>query len=115
MQKPRPMDRLLCGDVGYGKTEVGIRADFKAVMDGKQVAFLVTTTILAQQHFETIIERFQSYPVEVRLLSRFRTRKEQQETIKDVKRGIVDIVIGTHRLLSKDVEIGRASRRERRK
>src|SRR5690625_1429742 len=103
MQKPRPMDRLLCGDVGYGKTEVAIRAAFKAVMDGKQVAFLVPTTILAQQHFETIIERFQSYPVEVRLLSRFRTRKEQQETIKDVKRGIVDIVIGTHRLLSKDV------------
>lgn len=103
MQKPRPMDRLLCGDVGYGKTEVAIRAAFKAVMDGKQVAFLVPTTILAQQHFETIIERFQSYPVEVRLLSRFRTRKEQQETIKDIKRGIVDIVIGTHRLLSKDV------------
>lgn len=103
MQKPRPMDRLLCGDVGYGKTEVAIRAAFKAIMEGKQVAFLVPTTILAQQHYETIIERFQDYPIEVRLLSRFRTRKEQQETIKGLKNGIVDIVIGTHRILSKDV------------
>lgn len=103
MQKARPMDRLLCGDVGYGKTEVAIRAAFKAVMEGKQVAFLVPTTILAQQHFETIIERFHDYPIEVRLLSRFRTQKEQKETIKGLKDGIVDLVIGTHRLLSKDV------------
>src|SRR5699024_8721932 len=104
MQKPYPMDRLLCGDVGYGKTEVAIRAAFKAVMDNKQVAILVPTTILAQQHYETLLERFQDYPVEIRLLSRFRTRKEQQQTLKDLKAGIVDIVIGTHRLLSKDIE-----------
>ncbi|MBU5595546.1 transcription-repair coupling factor [Amphibacillus sp. MSJ-3] len=103
MQKPRPMDRLLCGDVGYGKTEVAIRAAFKAVLEGKQVAFLVPTTILAQQHYETILERFQDYPVEVRLLSRFRTRKQQESTLKALKEGVVDIVIGTHRLLSKDV------------
>src|SRR5690606_12472411 len=104
MERDRPMDRLLCGDVGYGKTEVAIRAAFKAVMDGKQVAVLVPTTILAQQHYETFRERFADFPVEIRVLSRFRTRKEQRETIKGLKDHTVDIVIGTHRLLSKDVQ-----------
>ncbi len=105
MERERPMDRLLCGDVGYGKTEeVAIRAAFKAIMDGKQVAFLVPTTILAQQHFETVKERFQDYPINISLLSRFRTRKQQTETSKGLKNGTVDIVIGTHRLLSKDIQ-----------
>lgn len=104
MESIKPMDRLLCGDVGYGKTEVAIRAAFKAIADGKQVAFLVPTTILAQQHYETVIERFQDYPIEVGVLSRFRTKKQQTETLKGLKNGTVDIVIGTHRLLSKDVE-----------
>lgn len=103
MEKERPMDRLVCGDVGYGKTEVAIRAAFKAVMDGKQVAFLVPTTILAQQHYETLQERFQDQAVTIGLLSRFRTRKQQNETLKSLKDGTVDIVVGTHRLLSKDV------------
>ncbi|WP_458415252.1 transcription-repair coupling factor [Schinkia sp. CFF1] len=103
MESERPMDRLLCGDVGYGKTEVAIRAVFKAVMDGKQVAFLVPTTILAQQHYETIRERFQGFPIEVGLLSRFRTKKQQAETIKGLKNGTVDVVVGTHRILSKDI------------
>lgn len=103
MERPRPMDRLLCGDVGYGKTEVAIRAAFKAITDGKQVAFLVPTTILAQQHFETLRERFQDYPINIGLLSRFRTKKEQTETIKGLKAGTIDIVVGTHRLLSKDI------------
>jgi len=104
MERERPMDRLLCGDVGYGKTEVAIRAAFKAIMDGKQVAFLVPTTILAQQHYETMKERFQDYPVSVGLLSRFRTKKQQTETTKGLKNGTVDIVVGTHRILSKDVQ-----------
>jgi transcription-repair coupling factor (superfamily II helicase) len=103
MEKSRPMDRLLCGDVGYGKTEVAIRAAFKAIADGKQVAILVPTTILAQQHYETIRERFQDYPINIGLLSRFRSKKQQTETIKGLKAGTVDIAIGTHRLLSKDV------------
>ncbi|WP_160725674.1 transcription-repair coupling factor [Bacillus sp. USDA818B3_A] len=103
MERPRPMDRLLCGDVGYGKTEVAIRAAFKAIADGKQVAFLVPTTILAQQHFETLRERFQDYPINIGLLSRFRTKKQQTETMKGLKAGTVDIVVGTHRLLSKDI------------
>jgi transcription-repair coupling factor (superfamily II helicase) len=103
MEKSRPMDRLLCGDVGYGKTEVAIRAAFKAVMDGKQVAILVPTTILAQQHFETFRERFNEYPVEIEVMSRFRSKKDQNQTVKKLKDGLVDIVIGTHRLLSKDV------------
>ncbi|MBS4221089.1 transcription-repair coupling factor [Bacillus sp. FJAT-49711] len=103
MEKERPMDRLLCGDVGYGKTEVAIRAAFKAIMDGKQVAILVPTTILAQQHFETIKERFQEYPINIGLLSRFRSKKQQTETAKGLKNGTVDIVVGTHRLLSKDI------------
>ncbi|WP_107728483.1 transcription-repair coupling factor [Desmospora activa] len=104
MESVQPMDRLLCGDVGYGKTEVAIRAAFKATMDGKQVAVLVPTTILAQQHYETFRERFAGFPVEIRVLSRFRSRKEQKETIKGINEGTVDIVIGTHRLLSKDVQ-----------
>jgi transcription-repair coupling factor (superfamily II helicase) len=103
MESERPMDRLLCGDVGYGKTEVALRAAFKAIMDGKQVAFLVPTTILAQQHYETVRERFQGYPINVGLLNRFRTKKQQTETIKGLKDGTIDMVIGTHRLLSKDV------------
>ena len=82
MERARPMDRLLCGDVGYGKTEVAVRAAFKAVMDGKQVAFLVPTTILAQQHYETLLERMQDFPVEIQLVSRFRTAKEIRETKK---------------------------------
>nr|WP_106782163.1 transcription-repair coupling factor [Lysinibacillus timonensis] len=103
MERERPMDRLVCGDVGYGKTEVAIRAAFKAIMDGKQVAFLVPTTILAQQHYESIIERFEEYAINVGLLSRFRTKKQQAETLKGLKEGTVDMVIGTHRILSKDV------------
>ncbi|WP_404348721.1 transcription-repair coupling factor [Sutcliffiella horikoshii] len=104
MEKTRPMDRLLCGDVGYGKTEVAIRAAFKAITDGKQVAILVPTTILAQQHYETIRERFQDYPINIGLLSRFRSRKQQTETMKGLGNGTVDIVVGTHRLLSKDIK-----------
>lgn len=103
MERERPMDRLLCGDVGYGKTEVAIRAAFKAIMDGKQVAILVPTTILAQQHYATIRERFMDFPINVGVLSRFQTKKEQTETIKGLKAGTVDLVVGTHRLLSKDI------------
>ncbi|MNO62911.1 Transcription-repair-coupling factor [compost metagenome] len=103
MEQTRPMDRLLCGDVGYGKTEVAIRAAFKAAIEGKQVAVLVPTTILAQQHYETFRERFSGYPINIQSLSRFRSRKEQNETIKGVRQGTVDIVIGTHRLLSQDL------------
>ncbi|GAE31750.1 transcription-repair coupling factor [Halalkalibacter hemicellulosilyticus] len=104
MEKGRPMDRLLCGDVGYGKTEVAIRAAFKAIMDEKQVAILVPTTILAQQHYETIKERFADHPINIGVLSRFRSRKEQNETLKGLKAGSIDLIVGTHRLLSKDVE-----------
>lgn len=104
MEKERPMDRLLCGDVGYGKTEVAIRAAFKAIMDGKQVAFLVPTTILAQQHYETVRERFAGYPINIGILNRFKSKKLQTETIKGLNNGTVDIVIGTHRLLSKDIQ-----------
>ncbi|WP_371093557.1 MULTISPECIES: transcription-repair coupling factor [Staphylococcus] len=104
MEKERPMDRLLCGDVGYGKTEVALRAAFKAVMEGKQVAFLVPTTILAQQHYETLIERMQDFPVNIQLMSRFRTPKEVKETKKGLEDGTVDIVVGTHKLLAKDVK-----------
>lgn len=103
MEKDRPMDRLLCGDVGYGKTEVALRAAFKAIEDGKQVAFLVPTTILAQQHYETSMERFEDFPISIGVLSRFRTHKEQLETLRGLKAGTIDLVIGTHRLLSKDV------------
>jgi transcription-repair coupling factor (superfamily II helicase) len=104
MEKPRPMDRLLCGDVGYGKTEVAIRAAFKSAIDGKQVAVLVPTTILAQQHYETFKERFSGYPFNIQVLSRFRSKKEQSEVMKGIKKGVVDVVIGTHRLLSQDVQ-----------
>lgn len=103
MERQRPMDRLLVGDVGYGKTEVALRAAFKAISNNKQVAFLVPTTILAQQHYETMLDRFEGFPVEVGLLSRFRTKKQQTETIEKIKHGQVDIVVGTHRLLSQDI------------
>ncbi len=103
MEKAQPMDRLVCGDVGYGKTEVALRAAFKAVMDGMQVAVLVPTTVLAQQHFTTFSQRLGAFPVKVELLSRFRSTKEQQETIQRLAGGSVDICIGTHRLLQKDV------------
>jgi len=103
MESPRPMDRLLCGDVGYGKTEVAMRAVFKAVMDGKQVAYLVPTTVLAQQHYNTFKERMKDFPITVEVLSRFRTQAEQKRILKDVKAGMVDVLIGTHRLLQKDV------------
>ena len=103
MERPKPMDRLICGDVGFGKTEVGIRAAFKAVMDGRQVAVLVPTTVLAQQHFNTFRERMADYPVRIELLSRFRTRRAQQKVVKDLAAGAVDIVIGTHRLLQNDI------------
>ncbi|MDO5457163.1 MAG: transcription-repair coupling factor [Atopococcus tabaci] len=104
MEKERPMDRLLIGDVGYGKTEVAMRAIFKSVQEGKQAAFLVPTTVLAQQHYQSALERFEGFPVEIGLLSRFRSKKQQEETIKGLKRGQVDLVIGTHRLLSQDVD-----------
>ena len=103
MEEAQPMDRLICGDVGYGKTEVAMRAAFKAVIDGKQVAVLVPTTLLAQQHGETFRERFAPFPVRVETLSRFRTSKEQRTVLSDLAAGRVDIVIGTHRLLQKDV------------
>jgi transcription-repair coupling factor (superfamily II helicase) len=103
MELPRPMDRLVCGDVGYGKTEVALRAAFKAVMDGKQVAVLVPTTVLAQQHYQTFTERLGSFPVKVAMLSRFLTRRQQDKVVNSLARGGVDIVIGTHRLLSEDV------------
>ena len=103
MESPHPMDRLVCGDVGYGKTEVAIRAAFKAVCDQKQVAVLVPTTILAEQHYQTFSERMAHTPVRVEALSRFRTSKEQKQVVDDVKKGKVDILIGTHRLISKDV------------
>ncbi|MEW5761844.1 MAG: transcription-repair coupling factor [Bacillota bacterium] len=103
MEKPRPMDRLLCGDVGYGKTEVAMRAAFKAVMDGKQVALLVPTTVLAQQHYLTFTRRFSGYPVKIEMLSRFKSPAEQKRIVKALARGTVDIVIGTHRLISDDV------------
>ncbi|MDD3905339.1 MAG: transcription-repair coupling factor [Candidatus Omnitrophica bacterium] len=104
MEAPKPMDRLLCGDVGYGKTEVAIRAAFKSVMAGKQVAILVPTTILAEQHFNTFTTRMKSFPVKVEMLSRFRTAKEQDEIVKGIEGGSVDIIIGTHRLISGDIK-----------
>jgi transcription-repair coupling factor (superfamily II helicase) len=104
MESPRPMDRLLCGDVGYGKTEVALRAAFKAVMDGKQVAILVPTTVLAQQHYETFLQRLAAFPVNVEMLSRFRTPREQTSILHRLFIGEVDIVIGTHRLISSDVQ-----------
>ena len=104
MESKKIMDRLVCGDVGYGKTEIAIRAAFKAVQEGKQVVYLVPTTILAQQHYNTFTQRMKDFPVRVDLLSRFRSAGEQKKTIADLKKGMVDIVIGTHRVLSKDVE-----------
>ncbi len=104
MESPKPMDRLLCGDVGYGKTEVAIRAAFKAVMDSKQVAYLAPTTILASQQYQEFKERMKEYPIKIELLNRFKTKKEQKEIVEKLKQGKVDIVIGTHRILSKDVE-----------
>ena len=103
METPTPMDRLLCGDVGYGKTEVAMRAAFKAVMDGKQVAFLAPTTVLAFQHTRTLKERFAGFPIRIEMVSRFRTKQEQQEVLTLLAGGQVDIIVGTHRLLSKDV------------
>ncbi|MBN1538089.1 MAG: transcription-repair coupling factor [Anaerolineales bacterium] len=105
MQSTRPMDRLICGDVGYGKTEVALRAAFKAVMDGKQVAMLVPTTVLAQQHYDTFCQRLTAFPVNVEMLSRFRTPAEQRVIIEKLEQGKIDIIIGTHRLLSSDVKL----------
>ncbi len=104
MESPTPMDRLLCGDVGYGKTEVAMRAAFKAVQDGKQVAVLTPTTVLAFQHFETFKQRFAQFPIHIEMISRFRTAKEQKDILERVVTGRVDILIGTHRLLSKDIK-----------
>jgi transcription-repair coupling factor (superfamily II helicase) len=104
MERPRPMDRLLIGDVGYGKTELALRAAFKAVMDGKQVAMLVPTTVLAQQHYQTFRARLAAFPTRVELLSRFRSEREQREVLEGLRSGAVDIVIGTHRLIQKDVQ-----------
>src|SRR4051812_32251831 len=104
MESPTPMDRLLCGDVGYGKTEVAMRAAFKVVMDGKQVAVLAPTTILAFQHEKTLRERFSGFPVSIDMVSRFRSKQEQKETLANLAAGKLDIIVGTHRLLSKDVQ-----------
>ncbi|MDD2511015.1 MAG: transcription-repair coupling factor, partial [Syntrophomonas sp.] len=104
MESRRPMERLVCGDVGYGKTEVFLRAAFKAIMDGKQVAILVPTTVLAEQHFRTFTERFATYPAVIEVLSRFRSSSEQKHIVEDLQKGVVDIVIATHRLLSRDVK-----------
>ena len=103
MESRRIMDRLICGDVGYGKTEIALRAAFKAIQEGKQVVYLVPTTILAQQHYNTFVQRMKDFPVRVDMLSRFRTAGEQKKTLEDLKKGQVDVVIGTHRVLSKDV------------
>ncbi len=103
MERPKPMDRLICGDVGFGKTEIAVRAAFKAMTDGKQVAVLVPTTLLAEQHFITFSERFAPFPVKVAMLSRFVPRQEQDRIVDDLKRGAIDVVIGTHRLLSRDI------------
>ncbi len=103
LKSTRPMDRLVCGDVGFGKTEVALRAAFKAIMDGKQVALLVPTTILAQQHYKTFVERYRDYPINIEMLSRFRTREEQKKIVEGVNSGSVDLIVGTHRLLKKDL------------
>jgi len=104
MERPIPMDRLVCGDVGYGKTEIAVRAAFKSVADGKQVAVLVPTTILAQQHYATLTERYRNFPVRVAMLSRFLSASESKQVLQDVKNGKIDVVVGTHKLLGKDVE-----------
>ena len=101
MEKPRPMDRLLCGDVGYGKTEVALRAVMKCVLDGKQAAILVPTTVLAQQHYATAVNRFRDFPVKIEVLSRFTTPKEQKRILEAARSGGVDLLIGTHKLLQK--------------
>ena len=103
MESPKPMDRLVCGDVGYGKTEIALRAAFKAVMDGKQVAVLVPTTVLAQQHYATFSQRLSAFPTRVEVLSRFRTPQEQRSVVDRLADGQVDICIGTHRLIQRDV------------
>src|SRR5256886_17509141 len=103
MEESVPMDRLLCGDVGYRKTEVAMRAAFKAVMEGKQAAILTPTTVLAYQHYDTFRTRFVPFPVKVELLSRFRSTKEQKEVVKKIETGEIDVIIGTHRILPKDV------------
>src|SRR5207302_6434995 len=104
MERSQPMDRLICGDVGFGKTEVAIRAAFKAVMNGKQVAVLAPTTVLAQQHFEVFRRRMLDYPVRIEMLSRFRSPAEQRKVLKLLADGGVDIVVGTHRIISGDVQ-----------
>lgn len=104
MERPRPMDRLLCGDVGFGKTEVAFRAAMKCVISGKQCAILVPTTVLAMQHYQTALRRFEQFPVNIELISRFRTSKQQQDIVKRLKKGLIDIIIGTHRLVQKDIE-----------
>src|SRR5690606_15353334 len=104
MEAAYPMDRLVCGDVGFGKTEIAVRAAFKAVQDGKQSAVLVPTTILAEQHYNTFKDRLSQFPVRVEALSRFQTKKQQTEILKKLAEGQVDVVIGTHRLISKDVQ-----------
>ena len=104
MEKPQPMDRLLCGDVGFGKTEVALRAAFKAILDHKQVAFLCPTTILSMQHYKTALKRFEDFPVEIALLNRFTTTKQKNKILKDLKDGKIDLLIGTHRILSKDIK-----------
>ncbi len=103
LSEPKPMDRLICGDAGFGKTEVALRASFLAVMDGKQVAFLVPTTILAEQHYQTFVKRFEKYPVRIEVLNRFKTKAQQKKIVEDLNEGLVDIVIGTHRILQKDI------------
>src|SRR5262249_32837467 len=103
MESPAPMDRLICGDVGFGKTEVAVRAAFKAVMDGKQVGVLVPTTILALQHFNTFHDRLSRYATRIEHLTRFKSKKEQKIVVEALRGGSIDIVIGTHRLLSKDI------------
>ena len=103
MEKPHPMDRLICGDVGFGKTEIAVRAAFKAVCDNKQVAILVPTTILAWQHYKTFSKRLEDFPVTVDFINRFKTQKEKTQTYKNVEEGKVDILIGTHALLNKKI------------
>lgn len=105
MESGKIMERLICGDVGYGKTEIAIRAAFKAVMEGKQVVYLVPTTILAQQHYNTFVQRMKDFPIRIELLSRFRTNTQNKKTVADLKKGMIDIVVGTHRVLSEDVEL----------
>lgn len=103
MEKPVPMDRLICGDVGFGKTEIAVRAAFKAIQDGKQVAVLVPTTLLVQQHYETFTERYEGFPVNIAAMSRFQSAKEIKQTLEGLKKGTIDLVIGTHKLLNPQI------------